>query len=339
MKKNSIGRNDRCPCGSGKKYKACCLRKNEQMAFGNAAKEVSDTLREAMADVEFSSIEEMQSYAQAIVDRKNTKASDDFHGLNPEQMHSLLYTPFASPKLVQFSAPKCDVVKSQFMVLFKFMVEAIGEDGVKFTAKGNLPAKLCKDAATFYLDNASDESLFRYRKINKEDDFYELHIVRLVAKEVGFIRKFKGRFLLTKKCQALVEKQDWATMYLDMLTWYVTTFNWGYGDRYPEFQIIQTAAIFSLYLLHCYGNEPRSHHFYADCFIQAFPSVLDEASSEIYSSPEDQVERCFKTRFLTRFAELFGLINVKTTKIEGSYDLRYEITKTPLLDSVVKFSI
>ena len=24
-----IGRNDPCPCGSGKKYKKCCLRKNE----------------------------------------------------------------------------------------------------------------------------------------------------------------------------------------------------------------------------------------------------------------------------------------------------------------------
>ena len=25
-----VGRNDLCPCGSGKKYKNCCLRKDEQ---------------------------------------------------------------------------------------------------------------------------------------------------------------------------------------------------------------------------------------------------------------------------------------------------------------------
>jgi uncharacterized protein YecA (UPF0149 family) len=25
---NRIGRNDACPCGSGKKYKQCCLRKH-----------------------------------------------------------------------------------------------------------------------------------------------------------------------------------------------------------------------------------------------------------------------------------------------------------------------
>ena len=27
---NSVGRNDPCPCGSGKKYKACCMRTQGQ---------------------------------------------------------------------------------------------------------------------------------------------------------------------------------------------------------------------------------------------------------------------------------------------------------------------
>ena len=28
VKKNKVGRNDSCPCGSGKKYKNCCLDKD-----------------------------------------------------------------------------------------------------------------------------------------------------------------------------------------------------------------------------------------------------------------------------------------------------------------------
>ena len=32
---SKIGRNDPCPCGSGKKYKKCCLRKDQ------AAKQVA----------------------------------------------------------------------------------------------------------------------------------------------------------------------------------------------------------------------------------------------------------------------------------------------------------
>ncbi len=32
-----IGRNEPCPCGSGKKYKKCCLRKHEEEARKSAA--------------------------------------------------------------------------------------------------------------------------------------------------------------------------------------------------------------------------------------------------------------------------------------------------------------
>lgn len=30
-----IGRNNQCPCGSGKKYKICCLGKNDDEEFSN----------------------------------------------------------------------------------------------------------------------------------------------------------------------------------------------------------------------------------------------------------------------------------------------------------------
>ena len=34
MSTTKIGRNDMCPCGSGLKYKKCCLRKSkDQLAF------------------------------------------------------------------------------------------------------------------------------------------------------------------------------------------------------------------------------------------------------------------------------------------------------------------
>jgi len=30
-KRNKIGRNQKCPCGSGKKYKKCCIDKQQQV--------------------------------------------------------------------------------------------------------------------------------------------------------------------------------------------------------------------------------------------------------------------------------------------------------------------
>ena len=32
MAAGKVGRNDPCPCGSGRKYKQCCARKQEQMS-------------------------------------------------------------------------------------------------------------------------------------------------------------------------------------------------------------------------------------------------------------------------------------------------------------------
>ena len=37
MGRAAVGRNDPCPCGSGRKYKACCALKNEQMSVVSKA--------------------------------------------------------------------------------------------------------------------------------------------------------------------------------------------------------------------------------------------------------------------------------------------------------------
>src|SRR5260370_32312146 len=40
-----IGRNDRCPCGSGKKYKHCCLKRdNDQKHFAGANSQANEAL-------------------------------------------------------------------------------------------------------------------------------------------------------------------------------------------------------------------------------------------------------------------------------------------------------
>ena len=45
-----IGRNEPCPCGSGKKYKACCLAKDEAAAIAAAPKAETKAMRRAARD-------------------------------------------------------------------------------------------------------------------------------------------------------------------------------------------------------------------------------------------------------------------------------------------------
>jgi hypothetical protein len=44
---SSVGRNEPCPCGSGRKYKHCCLAKDEARARQARAKEAEKAAREA----------------------------------------------------------------------------------------------------------------------------------------------------------------------------------------------------------------------------------------------------------------------------------------------------
>ena len=39
---SKVGRNDPCPCGSGKKYKKCCMLKNEELRAANTSPVISD---------------------------------------------------------------------------------------------------------------------------------------------------------------------------------------------------------------------------------------------------------------------------------------------------------
>lgn len=47
MSKKKIGRNDPCPCGSGKKYKKCCLNKTQEQCYAEAILYAIDDIKKA----------------------------------------------------------------------------------------------------------------------------------------------------------------------------------------------------------------------------------------------------------------------------------------------------
>jgi tetratricopeptide (TPR) repeat protein len=83
-----VGRNDPCPCGSGKKYKRCCLEKDEAAARALAAarpavaEEIADKLDAAYEEDEFTAesnaavdlvhagkLDEAEQAARALLER------------------------------------------------------------------------------------------------------------------------------------------------------------------------------------------------------------------------------------------------------------------------------
>ncbi len=339
MAKHDIGRNDPCPCGSGLKYKKCCLGRRKDAPDVGGPSDLHDEIRQALEGRNFESLEEANAFLAAHMQQRNQQPEDDFAGLSSEQMHRLLYYPFDAPELVSFPQTLAEEPGAPILTLFNLLVEAIGEQGLKPTAKGNLPRKFCRQAALAFWGEEAYRNHTKYGDINKELDFFELHVTRLVAELAGLVRKYKGRFILSRNCRTLLAQGGVAAVYPRLLRAGAGEFNWGYWDRHAEVPFIQQSFLFTLYLLSRYGNEERSSAFYEDHFLRAFPLLLDEMEPLLSWSSEQQVRSCFTLRTLVNFAGFFGLATVEPVEGELSYVREYRVMKSPLLDKAVLFGL
>jgi hypothetical protein len=333
-----IGRNDPCPCGSGIKYKKCCAGKQQDDEEPTGVGAVTGELRELLKGQSFSSLDEANAFLIRHMQERNKATADDFHGLSPEQMHRFLHFPFDTPSLINFPAPLDITPQAPIMTLFCLLVNAIGDEGLKATATGNLPRNFCREAALSFLGEEGYGEYFRYGGINSETDFPELHVTRLVAETAGLVRKYKGKFITSRECRKILAKSGMPGIYPRLFRAFAVEYNWGYQDRYPDFQIIQQSFLFTLYLLQRYGNEWRSVAFYSDIFLRAFPMVLAEVRPLPYETPEDEAGRCYTLRSLERFAEFLGLAEIERDPSKR-FTADFRLRKLPLLDQVVLYHL
>jgi hypothetical protein len=314
------------------------LGKEESHPSGGGATTASAELRKALEGRRFNSLEQVQAFAEQHMQQRNRQPLDDFHGLSPEQMYQMLNFPFTSPELARFPDVLDTAPTAPLLSLFNLMVEAIGKQGLKPTAKGNLPRQFCRESALTYWGEETYQERTRYGGINKEDDFSDLHITRLVAELAGLIRKYKGRFILSRDCRKLLAGHGLAAIYPNLFKAYVAQFNWGYRDGFPELRFIQSAFLFTLYLLMRYGATWKPHAFYEDSFLGAFPAVLDEISPSSVMTPEEEIRNCYTWRTLVHFTGFLGLAAVEPVS-EGRFSHQYRVKALPLLHQAVQFHL
>ncbi|TKR54935.1 hypothetical protein D7I39_13685 [Allopusillimonas ginsengisoli] len=271
-------------------------------------------------------------------DRQARHGGDGFEGLSSEQMARMLHQPFTSVRLVLFP----EVLESQpnapILQLFSLLIAAIGDQGLKPTAKSNLPRNFCRDAALAYWDEKTHQERTRYGGINREEDFFDLHVTRLVAELAGLIRKYKGRFILSRDCRRLLAEGGLAVVYSRLFKAYAEQFNWSYRDGYADLRFIQQASLFTLYLLTRHGDTWRSQTFYEDAFLQAFPIVLNDVPPSPLFTAEEDLRRCYTWRTLVDFVGSFGLAEVETVS-DDILCHEYRVKTLPLLGNAVQFQL
>jgi len=328
----NIEKNDPCPCGSGLKYKKCCLGREEM----SSALEFIMSLRQAMQGKEFASPEEAQALVDSLVEQHNSKPRSAFHGLSAKQMSAMLYNPFDSPETVTFSISLNMSPSAPIVTLFELLAEAIGNQGLKPTATGNLPRTFLREAGLAYWREDRYKKHTEFGDIRTEPDFYDMHITRIVAELAGLLRKYKGKFILGREYRKLLSDSGIAGVYPRLLRAYAEEFNWSYQVGGPEIDFIQDSFLFTMYLLDLYGNEWCLNSFYEDAFLRAFPFVMKKVPPVPYSTPEETLRHYYSFRCLKGFAEFLGLVEIEQEP-DDLFNRQFKIKKRPLLNEVVIF--
>jgi len=333
----STGLNKPCFCGSGKKYEDCCFLRDMDELGERGPSSTGSWLKEAMAGRSFNSLQEAQETLGRVVSDHNNTPLDDFCGLSPAQMTRLLYDPFGEESPARYNLELTTFPETPILRILKQILMGLSQGGLKMTAKGNVPPAFSQAVALSYHGEEGFREKTRFGRLRKEQDWGEIHTVRLIAELAGFVKREKGRFRLTREGEQALSQGLNGRLFLDLFKAYTLKFNWAYRDGYPQMGIVQTTFLFTLFCLHRFGDEIRSGEFYAELFLRAFPKVLDESSQDPGWSPKEDAKICFSLRALERFASFFGFADIRMPRRQVGLPL--EVKKEPFLDSWISFRI
>lgn len=328
------GRNDPCPCGSGKKYKRCCID-----AISRKHAEIFDDIAQTVAMNPNLSIDELNLVAQQKIARQNDRPNADFCGLTPTQMANWLYAPFGELTGVAICTPDNLSASPVMRYLSIILDEFMKQDGsFKSTARGNLPARLVKQASALLPEFAvaqyeTEPSISKFTGSN-EDKFIALHYTRVLAEIAGIIHYKGGRFYIKKAAQKQYQAHDYNVFFLPMLDAAVTRYNWSYLDGWSDAIDLRTFWLFMLWRLQTHGS--------IDTLIRevstAFPDLLHQLPQDDYLSPQVQLELLIECRFIKHFLQFWGFITVNPRRISGNERVPPVANIQPLLTQTFQFN-
>jgi hypothetical protein len=347
---STTGRNDPCPCGSGKKYKHCCLNKQDNvfpfpgrqvpddaleqyrifaenwdpadgpvpsfMEFQGspnlATKSIHD-LNQKIGDRVFQSKKELQDFMNQHMLSSNSAPQKDFLGLSSSQMFSVLHKKFSdNSALIELNERVSHDLLAGAPVLkqCRFLLQLLSE-----SEKGIKATQLGnfprKLTQEFYDTFIKEHDIFKDIPM-KEDDVPELQELRFFLTDSGLMKKQHGRLSLTQKGKKLLHDDNPFEQYKSLFQFFGVTFNWLYRTRYPDpFGFIQNSLIFCLYIIKHKAGGLIAGDKLADVYKNAFPEfVKDMSSIESF----DIVSSGFCYLFLDKFAWHFGLVEKKGDK-------------------------
>lgn len=301
-----LGRNDLCSCGSGKKYKRCCLGQDSRLHAP-----LFNDIEQMVAMNPNLTFDDLSVAIERQFEKQNEGSQDDFCGLSPTQMENWLYAPFHQLQGVTITTPE-DLSSSPVMgYLTLIFDEAMKNDGsFKATAKGNLPAHLVKQASEL-LPELAVSQFARHISISEfsgsnEDKFNALHYTRILAEVAGIIYHRSGRYHIKKAAQAQYQKQGIHSFFKPMLDAAVSQYNWRYFDLLDGDVDLRMFWLFMVWRLQQHACIEQL----TDEVITAFPYVLEQLVASHGFSLDKSLDSLIESRFINRFLQFWGFVTL-----------------------------
>jgi len=276
--------------------------------------------------------------AEELLSSRDFASIDEFQGLSPEHVATLMYSDWTVPEEGLYCRDDLSleqVNQSEILHNARVFLGALrDEKGAKTTAKGNLNRKfVVLMVESMRWPNGSVEDLWRYNKVLDEEDVTHLHVLRIISEIVGLVRKYKGRFVVTRKGESFLHKDKAGALYALLFRTYLRSFNLGYTDGYEAYPFVQETIAYSLYVLGQKASDWRSIAELAD--VVFLPSV----SSEFQPLSHTRVEEALLYVRLVRPLIRFELIEGKEDAAAGPvYPRLTHIRTTPLYAGFLQFT-
>lgn len=330
-----IGRNDPCPCGSGKKYKRCCMDSVSKQTTG-----IQDEIAQVVAMNPNLSLDELNLVLQNKVEQQNSQPIADFCGLSSTQMANWMYSPFDELEGVEIRTPD-DLSSSPVMMYLQLIIDVIESNGgsLKATAKGNLPVKVVKPASEllpgFAVSAVACSISISEFAGNKEDAFNALHYARVLAELCGIIYLRKGHFQVKKTQLQKYQKHGLSVFFSMMLEAAIKQFNWGYLDAYQDDVRLDQFWLFMVWRCHCHSDVRKLY----DEVKVAFPDLMTQIHDTLHTTPENVVEAMIDCRFISRFLQYWGFAVFKRKPFSAEQEIQAKLMVQPLLQETFRFLV
>ena len=287
-----IGRNDPCPCGSGKKYKHCCLRAQET-AISEAKQQILDIL----SNQSFDNLQELTSFLKTHTDNSNNRPLASMCGISPNQMHEWIYGDYEALAKKYIRRPSnlsaCPVLTYVDVILSAIAAQ---DGALKATAQGNLPLKVVSSAtaATKSFTLTEDGSIPEEFKGRSEQKFLMLNYARTLAQLAGLIDLQKGHFTASQDVLTRYQNEGIEAFFDQLIKAALTQYTWhANGAGKSDEDHLGLFWVFLMWRLSVHGNLNQL----TQEFMTAFPDYMTKTDLSVEGIIND-ITRNLRDHFL-----------------------------------------